>query len=277
MKMSSPDLEVVRQYYRKRAADYDAQKARTWQDEKGFADEIIDYIVQSVKEAGRLGLEAGIGTGRIAIPLLERSDVTLVGVDLCPEMLEVARQKSLMLKPEQRPILLEADLHKLPFSEQTLDFILCISVLHYTDAEIVLKEFCRVLRLGGNLILGDLIIHPDDDQGFMQRVEEALSLAHQRYYRPKELQGLVESCGFQMKGLRTISYEKSYRALVEDKARYFNLELHKFYRLLDTIPPHIRKTYQLSEGSMMLHYGLFTAAARAHPAEHRLFDNLLAS
>ncbi len=36
--MPSPNLEAIRQYYRKRAANYDEQKARTWQDEKGFAD-----------------------------------------------------------------------------------------------------------------------------------------------------------------------------------------------------------------------------------------------
>ena len=125
--MSSSNLEAIRQYYRRRAASYDTQKVRTWQAEKGFADEIIDYIVESVKGTGELGLEAGIGTGRIAIPLLERSDVTLVGVDLSREMLEIARKKSLMLTPEQRPILLEADLHKLPFCEGSFDFILCIS------------------------------------------------------------------------------------------------------------------------------------------------------
>ena len=44
----------------------------------------------------------------------------------------------------------------------------------------------------------------------------------------------------------------------EDKARYFNLELHGFYRLLETAPPHIREIYSLGEGSMMLHYGLLT-------------------
>lgn len=206
--MPSPNLEAIRQYYRKRAAEYDAQKARTWQDEKGFAAEIIDYIVQAIKHSGELGLEAGIGTGRIAIPLLERSDVTLVGVDLSPEMLEIARKKSLALRPKQKPILLEADLHKLPFCKEIFDFILCISTLHYADAEIVLKEFFRILRPGGSLILGDLIIHPADDQGFMQKLEETLSPAHQRYYRPKELQGLLERCGFQVKDFRTISYER---------------------------------------------------------------------
>lgn len=135
------DLNAIRDYYRRRAAGYDVQKARTWHDEKGFAAEIIGYIAQAVRGAGKVGLEAGIGTGRIAIPLLEQLDVTLVGVDLCPEMLEIARKKSLALRPERRPILLEADLHELPFCEQTFDFVLCISVLHYTDANLVLKEF----------------------------------------------------------------------------------------------------------------------------------------
>lgn len=257
--MIVPNLEAIRQYYRKRAASYDEQKARTWQDEKGFANEIIDYIVQAVNRSSKLGLEAGIGTGRLAIPLLERLDATLVGVDLSPEMLEIARKKSLVLKPKRRPILLEADLHKLPFCEETFDFILCISVLHYTDTEVVLKEFFRILRPGGSLILGDLIIHPADDLRFMQKLEEALSLAHRQYYRPSELQKLLEGCGFQMQDFRIVSYEKPYRALIEDKASYFDLELRDFHSLLEGAPPHIRVIYRLSESSMRLHYGLLTS------------------
>jgi len=209
-----------------------------------------------VRGAGELGLEAGIGTGRIAIPLLERSDVTLVGVDLSPEMLELAWKKSLTLPPERRPILLEADLHELPFCEGSFDFILCISVLHYTAAEVVLQEFSRALQPGGRLILGDLIIHPDDDQGFMQRLEEALSPAHHRYYRPTELQELLKSYGFQVEDFRTIPYKKPYRALIEDKAHYFDLEPRDFYRLLESAPSHIREIYGLGDSSMTLHYGL---------------------
>lgn len=201
--MSPPNLEAIRKYYRRRAASYDAQKARTWQAEKDFADEIIDYIVELVKGAGKLGLEAGIGTGRIAIPLLERSDVTLVGVDLSPEMLELARKESLTLTPERRPLLLEANLHRLPFCEETFDFILGISVLHYTDAEVGLKEFSRVLRPSGSLILGDLIIHPDDDQGFMRKLEEALSPAHHSVLLPLRASGVLGGLRVSNKGLQS--------------------------------------------------------------------------
>lgn len=107
--------------------------------------------------------------------------------------------------------------------------------------------------------MGDLIIHPDDDQGFMQKLEETLSPAHQRYYCPKELRGLLESCGFQIKDFRVTRYEKPYRALIEDKASYFDLEPRNFYSLLESAPHLIREIYKLGEGSMMLYYGLLTA------------------
>jgi hypothetical protein len=51
----------MRQYYRKRAADYDKRKARTWEDERGFVVKVINYIVEPVRGAGRLGLEVGSG------------------------------------------------------------------------------------------------------------------------------------------------------------------------------------------------------------------------
>lgn len=68
----------------------------------------------------------------------------------------------------------------------------------------------------------------------------------------------MEGCEFQIKDFRVISYEKPYRALIEDKARYFDLELGDFYHLLESAPPHIREIYRLSGGSMRLHYGLLT-------------------
>jgi ubiquinone/menaquinone biosynthesis C-methylase UbiE len=256
------NLRLAREYYRKRAVNYDEQKARTWKSDKGFADEIVDYIVKSAERYGMLGLEAGIGTGRVASALLERSHASLVGVDFSSEMILVARKKFSSLRMRRRLTLVEADLHKLPFRDRTFDFALCISVLHYIVPAIVVKEFYRVLLPKGHLILGDLIIHPDDDQGFMQKLEESLSPAHHLYYRPNEWQELLESCGFQVEDCRIIPYDKSYRALVEDKCQYFGSDSHSFHLLLEEASPHVREVYDLRKNAMKLYFGILASTAR---------------
>lgn len=88
-------------------------------------------------------LEAGVGTGRIAAPLL-RGGAPLIGVDLSGEMM-----RRLRAKVEHAP-LAQADVSRLPFPTASFGVVLTVHVLHlvgpWRDA---LREFRRVLIPGG--------------------------------------------------------------------------------------------------------------------------------
>ncbi len=86
-------------------------------------------------------LEVGVGTGRIARPLLDRGfDVT--GVDASAGMLAVARRKGL-------PRLVRGSAYRLPFRDHTFDATLLVHVLHLLDrVPDALNEGVRVSRHG---------------------------------------------------------------------------------------------------------------------------------
>jgi ubiquinone/menaquinone biosynthesis C-methylase UbiE len=88
-------------------------------------------------------LEVGTGTGRIAIPLMERGG-RLFGCDLSSRMMARQRAK----RPDAR--LAQADATALPFSQAQFDGALTVHVLHLVGGwRTALREIRRVLRPGG--------------------------------------------------------------------------------------------------------------------------------
>jgi ubiquinone/menaquinone biosynthesis C-methylase UbiE len=92
-------------------------------------------------------LDAGGGTGRIAIPLAKMGySVTLC--DLSPRMLDVAKKKVLREGLSDGIEVLDCDIHKLRFPDESFDFVLCWD--SGTDAR---KELIRVAKKGGRISL----------------------------------------------------------------------------------------------------------------------------
>ena len=104
-------------------------------------------VAAELAGAGRV-LEIGVGTGRIALPLV-REGLDLVGVDISSEMLERLRMNAGGRPP---PIAI-ADALELPFADATFGGAVMAHVLHliprWKDA---VTEMIRVVRPGGVLI-----------------------------------------------------------------------------------------------------------------------------
>jgi ubiquinone/menaquinone biosynthesis C-methylase UbiE len=106
----------------------------------------IGAILQSELRGHRC-LEAGIGTGRIGVPLLERG-VDLVGLDLSLPMLLKLREKR-----RDSPIV-QGDVTRLPFGGRTFDRVLAVHLLHLIpNWRAMLDEVVRVLAPGGALVM----------------------------------------------------------------------------------------------------------------------------
>ncbi len=87
--------------------------------------------------AGRSTLEVGVGTARIAVPLVERG-IALVGVDLSRPMLRRAMDKGLSAG-------LIADGAHLPFRDHAFDAAMTVHLTHLlADWPHVLREIARV-------------------------------------------------------------------------------------------------------------------------------------
>jgi SAM-dependent methyltransferase len=99
--------------------------------------------------SGEQILDAGSGTGNLIRAIEDMAEVVVVGVDCNPGMLAVAKRKQL------RATLWRCDLNEvLPFRDSTFDKAVSTNNLYVlADPVSVLREFRRVLRKGGKLII----------------------------------------------------------------------------------------------------------------------------
>jgi len=250
--------KVVQQYYSKRATDYDRQKARTWKSEAGFEGEVLAEIIQATHKAvAGFGLDAGVGSGRVFTPLIRETKLPLIGLDLSREMLNLARKK--MGSISKISDLLLGDIEFLPFRNGSFNLLLCISTLHYFSSPYAaLMEFSRVLKKGGIFIYADVTIHEMDTEGFMDKLEKAISAAHGGYHRPSEVRSLMEKCGVGVAKIKTILYRKSYESLIEDKAKYFNIEPQTLQEFLRRATRKQSALYKIEENTMTLFYTIIS-------------------
>ena len=109
--------------------------------------QLIPMVAGELAGAGRV-LEVGIGTGRIALPLL-REGVDVTGVDISRDMLDRLRMNANGHPP---PIAI-ADAMRLPFADGAFGGAVAAHVFHliprWKDA---VSEIVRVVRPGGVLI-----------------------------------------------------------------------------------------------------------------------------
>lgn len=246
--------ELVREYYSKRAADYDRQKARTWKAKNGFDAQILDEIVGAALAVGSgLGLEIGIGSGRVSFQLIQKTKLSFVGIDLSKEMLKLAERK--MTPYRKKSSLLLGDAEHLPFQDNTFNLVISVSTLHYLRSpKRALEEISRVLKRKGVFVYGDVGMHEMDKTGFMDKLEKTISPAHGRYYKPSEMHKLIEKYRIYVSRTRIISYNKPLISLIEDKANYFNIEPERLFRLIAKSTEEQKALYEIGENEMTLFY-----------------------
>jgi len=258
--MDNPSRKrLIQKYYSKRSIDYDRQKSRTWKSSQGFGNKVFKELLRALKEAGnRLLLEVGLGSGRNALPLLERVNPQLIGLDLSREMLERAKTKMSSFKDRHDLIL--ADGEHLPFVNRAFDALICMSTAHYFASQArIVRRFRDMLKEDGTLVYGDLTVHEKDDQGFFEGLERTLSKAHARHFKPSHIKRLMQKQGFHISKMKTVAYKKTYSALLEDKGQYFGVTRETLDRYIDEATSKAQKQYALTSTEMTLFYTVITA------------------
>jgi len=86
--------------------------------------EAIEALAEELSDCSSV-LELGVGTGRLAVPLVERG-FQVVGVDMSRKMLDQGRAKGL-----ERLVM--GDVCRLPFRPKSVDAVLAVHVLHLIE------------------------------------------------------------------------------------------------------------------------------------------------
>lgn len=110
-------------------------------------EQLVALLVAELPAGGRC-LEIGVGTGRIALPLLDRG-IQIVGVDIS---LEMVRRYVAKARPRTVEVAI-ADATRLPFASRTFTSAIASHVLHLIpEWKAALDELVRVLVPGGVLL-----------------------------------------------------------------------------------------------------------------------------
>jgi ubiquinone/menaquinone biosynthesis C-methylase UbiE len=141
-------------------------------------------------------LDLGCGAGHTAHNVAPHA-AEVVGVDVTPEMLEVAaglaRDRGLTNVRFQR-----ADVLALPFADASFDLVTSrYSAHHYADPAKALTEAARVLRPGGRMLLVDTVAPEDSALDIFCNAFELLrDASHVRNCRLSEWLRLFDEAGF---------------------------------------------------------------------------------
>jgi ubiquinone/menaquinone biosynthesis C-methylase UbiE len=257
--------KTVQEYYSERAKDYDRQKTRTWGSKEGFAVEILNEVIGVVAGSeNEPMLEVGVGSGRIAIPIIKRFGHLLVGIDLSKEMLKLAQAKTASCGQELCLVL--GDAERLPFVDRVFATIVCVSTMHYfTFPKEVLTEISRALKERGFFVYGDLTLHELDNRRFFDKMEKTLSDAHASYCKPSEMKNFLESHGLRVFKMRTVPYRKTYLSLMEDKGKYSRVKAEALHKCTAEASADEKKLYFLNSDALTQFYTLIAALKEAKP------------
>ena len=99
-------------------------------------------------------LDVACGTGDLTLAFADAGPRSVVGLDFTPQMLDIARDKCARRRRGQIPVFVEGDAMSLPFPDASFDIVsIAWGIRNVSDPARALREFRRVLRPGGRLIV----------------------------------------------------------------------------------------------------------------------------
>ena len=137
-------------YWGETAQEYEAKRSESsiWKREDDVLAELLGGFSTA---AGSLVVDMPVGTGRF-IELFESLGYVPLGLDISTAMLRQAETRA-----SPRTLFAVADARQQPIREASVNLIVCLRFAHLVDRSLLaetLREFARVLREDGHLIVG---------------------------------------------------------------------------------------------------------------------------
>ncbi|HUR43711.1 MAG TPA: class I SAM-dependent methyltransferase [Aestuariivirga sp.] len=163
-KLAELDNPAVTKAYRRLAPIYD----------NTFGKIAVAALKQTTGRAncfsGKL-LEVGVGTG-LSLPYY-KPQLAVTGIDLSPDMLRRARQRTAKAGSQNIEALLEMDATHLDFAEATFDVVVALYVMTVVpEPQKVMHELARVTKPGARVLICN---HFSVEKGLRSLVEKRLA------------------------------------------------------------------------------------------------------
>lgn len=158
-------------------------------------------LLERVKQTpGKKILDLGCGNGNVLVSLQQYKDRELYGLDISEKMIQEAKRRL----PDQVQLMV-GDSEHLPYEDNSFDIIICnASFHHYTNPEKVMQEIRRVLRNGGNFILGDPTAPFEWYRKCMNMAFQWTNSGDCHIYGKKDITALLEKFGFEVSDWKKI-------------------------------------------------------------------------
>lgn len=141
------------------------------------------FAQQAMRSANGPLLDAGSGSLVFTAEVFARTERPVVLVDRSIGMLEAARARLLRVagRIPDGVVLLQGDLHDLPFQPGSFATVLCMGMLHlFEDVSEVVSELVRVAEPGGRLFLTSLVAERTIGQRYLALLHRAGEVARPR-------------------------------------------------------------------------------------------------
>ena len=109
--------------------------------------EVYENYIKNLIPKNSKVLEIGSGTGNFTGALI-KTGANVFATDISPASLEVLKIKFKNFNNIETHVV---DMEKMPFQNESFDFIVSAGCLSYGDHEIVLNEIYRLIKRGGDL------------------------------------------------------------------------------------------------------------------------------
>lgn len=116
---------------------------------------IVRQVIDDYGIVEGRALDIGCGPGQMALMLAEMTELEVTGLDIEPEVIEIAKRHAQEAGLAERCHFVAADAHSLPFPDSYADLIISRGTLPFLrDKVLALQEIYRVLKPGGVAFLG---------------------------------------------------------------------------------------------------------------------------